>query len=188
VLTPAGLEKSVGLITTAYHKDASDSRWANDPAMKQWTEFMKKYYPEGNQADVSRAADLLVHVVGIQSVAEVVNSTGSLSPAHRQVAFSEDYLRPDLQPSRSSVFTAEQRYVHLLPVLEVWDELEELAAEYLERLLTAPSLSVEEIEAVLVELDEASRALLDPDYEEFEEEPDDETESPDDEEEGAGDS
>ncbi len=51
VLTPAGLEKSVGLITTAYHKDATDPRWANDPAMKQWTEFMKKYYPEGNLID-----------------------------------------------------------------------------------------------------------------------------------------
>jgi branched-chain amino acid transport system substrate-binding protein len=51
VLTPAGLDKSVGLITTAYHKDATDQRWAEDPAMKQWQAFMKKYYPEGNLAD-----------------------------------------------------------------------------------------------------------------------------------------
>jgi branched-chain amino acid transport system substrate-binding protein len=51
VLTPAGLEKSAGLITTAYHKDATDQRWADDPAMKQWLAFMKKYYPEGNLAD-----------------------------------------------------------------------------------------------------------------------------------------
>jgi multiple sugar transport system substrate-binding protein len=132
---------------------------------------------QGEPADVSRAADLLVHIVGIQSVSEVVNSTGSLSPAHRQVAFSPDYLRPDLQPERSAVFTAEQRYVHLLPVLEFWDELEDLAADYLEQLFTAPTLSVEEIEAVLAELDEASRALLDPDYVE----PDDDPDSEDDE-------
>jgi branched-chain amino acid transport system substrate-binding protein len=51
VLTPAGLEKSAGLITTAYHKDATDQRWADDPAMKQWVAFMKKYYPEGNLTD-----------------------------------------------------------------------------------------------------------------------------------------
>ena len=51
VLTPAGLEKSAGLITTAYHKDATDQRWADDPAMKQWLAFMKKYYPEGNLTD-----------------------------------------------------------------------------------------------------------------------------------------
>ena len=52
VLTPAGLEKSVGIITSAYLKDATDPRWANDAAIAQWREFMKKYYPDGNQADV----------------------------------------------------------------------------------------------------------------------------------------
>jgi branched-chain amino acid transport system substrate-binding protein len=52
VLTPAGLEKSVGVISSAYLKDATDPRWANDPAITQWRAFMKKYYPDGNQADV----------------------------------------------------------------------------------------------------------------------------------------
>ena len=51
VLKPAGLEKSVGLITTAYYKDPSDKRWADDAAVKQWQEFMKKYYPDGNVND-----------------------------------------------------------------------------------------------------------------------------------------
>ena len=51
VLTPAGLDKSVGLITTQYLKDATDSRWANDPGLGKWREFMKKYYPDGNVAD-----------------------------------------------------------------------------------------------------------------------------------------
>jgi branched-chain amino acid transport system substrate-binding protein len=52
VLTPAGLEKSVGIISSAYLKDATDSRWANDPAITRWRDFMKKYYPDGNVADV----------------------------------------------------------------------------------------------------------------------------------------
>jgi branched-chain amino acid transport system substrate-binding protein len=52
VLTPAGLEKSVGIITSAYLKDATDRRWANDAAIARWREFMKKYYPDGDQADV----------------------------------------------------------------------------------------------------------------------------------------
>ncbi len=47
VLTPAGLDKSVGLITTAYLKDPTDPQWANDPAMRKWRAFMKKYYPDG---------------------------------------------------------------------------------------------------------------------------------------------
>jgi len=48
VLTPAGLDKSVGLISTQYLKDPTDKAWANDPAVLEWTAFMKKYYPEGS--------------------------------------------------------------------------------------------------------------------------------------------
>jgi len=51
VLTPAGLEKSVGIITTAYLKDPTDKTWENDAAMKTWRAFMAKYYPDGNLAD-----------------------------------------------------------------------------------------------------------------------------------------
>jgi branched-chain amino acid transport system substrate-binding protein len=51
VLTPAGLEKSVGLITTAYLKDPTDQRWDSDPAVKRWREFMQKYHTEGNVND-----------------------------------------------------------------------------------------------------------------------------------------
>lgn len=32
VLTPAGVENSIGLISTAYHKDPTDARWKDDPA------------------------------------------------------------------------------------------------------------------------------------------------------------
>ena len=48
VLTPAGLDKSVGIITTQYGKDPTDPEWKSDPGMLKWTAFMKKYYPEGS--------------------------------------------------------------------------------------------------------------------------------------------
>ena len=51
VLKPAGLEKAVGIITSAYVKDPTDKRWANDPGMKAWREFMAKYNPEGDLSD-----------------------------------------------------------------------------------------------------------------------------------------
>jgi branched-chain amino acid transport system substrate-binding protein len=51
VLTPAGLEKSVGLISTNYLKDPTDPQWKSDPAMMEWEAFMKKYYPEGSMTD-----------------------------------------------------------------------------------------------------------------------------------------
>ena len=47
---PGNLDKSVGLITTQYLKDQNDKAWANDPAVVEWTAFMKKYYPDGNLA------------------------------------------------------------------------------------------------------------------------------------------
>ena len=53
VLTPAGLDKSVGILTTQYGKDPTDPKWANDPGMIRWREFMKKYYPEGSLIDAS---------------------------------------------------------------------------------------------------------------------------------------
>jgi branched-chain amino acid transport system substrate-binding protein len=68
VLTPAGLDKSVGLISVAYLKDATDKAWANDPAMQDYFAFLKKYYPDANAADSSNvygysAAQALVQVL-----------------------------------------------------------------------------------------------------------------------------
>ena len=53
VLTPAGLDKSVGVITTQYGKDPTDPQWDNDAGMNRWRAFMKKYYPDGNLTDAS---------------------------------------------------------------------------------------------------------------------------------------
>ena len=72
VLTPAGLEKSVGIISSAYIKDATDSRWADDKAIAQWREFMKKYYPDGNQADVFNVYGYSV----AQTIAQVLRQCG----------------------------------------------------------------------------------------------------------------
>jgi len=68
VLTPAGLDKSVGLISTQYLKDPTDKAWAKDPAVIEWTAFMKKYYPDGNLSDAANfygwaVAQTMVHVL-----------------------------------------------------------------------------------------------------------------------------
>jgi branched-chain amino acid transport system substrate-binding protein len=55
VLIPAGLEKSVGLITASYIKDINDPQWANSPDIKAFQEFMKKYYPEGDPKEYNNA-------------------------------------------------------------------------------------------------------------------------------------
>ncbi len=51
VLSPAGLDKSVGLITALYFKDPTDPQWDKDPGMRRWREFMNKYMPGADQAD-----------------------------------------------------------------------------------------------------------------------------------------
>jgi branched-chain amino acid transport system substrate-binding protein len=50
-LRPAGLQNAVGVISTAFLKDAGDSLWKEDPAIKEWTAFMDKYYPDGDKDD-----------------------------------------------------------------------------------------------------------------------------------------
>lgn len=68
VLDPAGLGKSVGIISIDNQKDPTDQQWANDPALKEWLAWMRKYYPAGNVGDNANVyaytlAQLLVHVL-----------------------------------------------------------------------------------------------------------------------------
>ena len=51
VMKPAGLEKSVGIISGAFLKDPTDSHWRNDAGLKEWLDFMKQYYPDGDVTD-----------------------------------------------------------------------------------------------------------------------------------------
>src|ERR1700730_611520 len=50
-LRPAGLENSAGAISTSFLKDANDPAWKDDPAMREWSSFMDKYYPGGDKDD-----------------------------------------------------------------------------------------------------------------------------------------
>ncbi len=52
VLKPAGLEASKGVISLFYLKDPDDPEWQNDPALKEWQDWMKKYYPDGSLHDI----------------------------------------------------------------------------------------------------------------------------------------
>jgi len=51
VMTPAGVDKSVGLVTALYLKDPTDPQWESDPGMRHWHEFMSKYMPGADVSD-----------------------------------------------------------------------------------------------------------------------------------------
>ena len=68
VLVPAGLEKSVGLLTMQYYKDPNDPQWKDDPAMLEWRGFMGRYYRDGDPKDASNlyayiTAQLMVQIL-----------------------------------------------------------------------------------------------------------------------------
>jgi branched-chain amino acid transport system substrate-binding protein len=51
VLKPAGLDKSIGLVTAEYLKDPTDPQWVSDPDYGRWIAWMKKYDPDADRAD-----------------------------------------------------------------------------------------------------------------------------------------
>ncbi len=53
VLTPAGLEASTGIISTAVIKHPDDPAWAEDAGVKAYRAFMDKYFPDGVKSSIS---------------------------------------------------------------------------------------------------------------------------------------
>jgi len=97
VITPAGKDKSVGIITTAYFKDPDDPEWKNDKAVLDWVAFMKKYYPEGNLHDGSNMYGYTV----AQTMVQVIKQCGNdLSRANvmKQAANLKNFEIPTLLP------------------------------------------------------------------------------------------
>ncbi|MGY3620318.1 ABC transporter substrate-binding protein [Bradyrhizobium sp. USDA 10063] len=47
-IMPVGPEKAQGLISSAYVKDVSDPAWAEDAGIKDFLDFMARYFPDGN--------------------------------------------------------------------------------------------------------------------------------------------
>jgi ABC-type branched-subunit amino acid transport system substrate-binding protein len=68
VLIPAGVEKSVGIVSAGPIKDPSDPQWVGDADVKDYLAFMKQYYADGNVYDQHNmiayiSAFMMVHVL-----------------------------------------------------------------------------------------------------------------------------
>jgi branched-chain amino acid transport system substrate-binding protein len=89
-LRPAGLQNSAGVISTSFLKDASDPAWKDDPAMKAWSAFMDKYYPDGDKED----ADAIFGYAVAETLYQVLSQCGddlSRENVMRQAASLKDY-------------------------------------------------------------------------------------------------
>ena len=92
-LRPAGLQNSVGVISTSFLKDASDTTWKEDTAIKEWLAFMDKYYPDGDKED----GYAIFGYAAAETLVQVLTQCGddlSRENIMRQAASLKDYQSP----------------------------------------------------------------------------------------------
>ncbi|HET7884670.1 MAG TPA: ABC transporter substrate-binding protein [Bradyrhizobium sp.] len=97
VLKPAGFENAQGILSAAYIKDASDPQWDNDPGMKEFVEFLTKYYPDGNKLDQSTGVGYSV----AQTLVQVLKQCGdnlTRENVMKQAASLKDFRSEMLLP------------------------------------------------------------------------------------------
>ena len=96
-LRPAGLQNSIGVFSTAFLKDPSDPAWKDDPAMKDWSAFMDKYYPDGDRADSNTVFGYAI----AETLSQVLKQCGddlSRENIMRQAASLKNYQNPVALP------------------------------------------------------------------------------------------
>ena len=97
VLTPAGLDKSVDIITAVYLIDPIDPQWADTQAVKDYKVWMEKYFPDGDITDVFNVNGYII----ASGVAEILRRSGDdLTRANimKQVASIKDLEVPMMLP------------------------------------------------------------------------------------------
>jgi hypothetical protein len=72
VLGPAGLENVQGAFTTQFTKQAGDPAWAEDPEVKEYVAFMKKWAPNDSPNDFIA----LSGYVNAQAIAKALQRCG----------------------------------------------------------------------------------------------------------------
>src|SRR5215471_16445525 len=96
-LKPAGLENSVGVISTSFLKDMNDPAWKDDPATKDWLSFMGKYFPGGDKDDNAT----LYGYAAAKTLVQVLKQCGddlSRENVLRQAAALKNYKESVLLP------------------------------------------------------------------------------------------
>jgi len=72
VLEPAGFENAQGIMTTQFTKQAGDPAWADDPEVKEYVEFMKKWVPNDNPGDFVA----LSGYINVQGIVQAITKCG----------------------------------------------------------------------------------------------------------------
>jgi branched-chain amino acid transport system substrate-binding protein len=97
VMKPAGLEKSKGVITAIYYKDATDPRWADDAGFKEFSTFVRKYMTPSEMADSNTTYGTLAGATMVQ-VLKQCGSDLSRENIMKQAGNIKDLELPMLLP------------------------------------------------------------------------------------------
>jgi len=73
VLSPAGIDNTLGLITSAFSKDPTDPQWKSDPAILEYEAWFKKYLPGADPTD----SFYIQGYMNAQTVAHVIKQAGN---------------------------------------------------------------------------------------------------------------
>ena len=109
---------------------------------------------------VAPAADFLVDLIGDKAM-NLVTRTGGTVPANLDVAFHA-FLHQGAPPAHPRVFTVAQRSIVTPPLGVDWARLQSKVRTEVQALFTQPVL--DDLSQSLADIDEASRAVLDPNY------------------------
>jgi branched-chain amino acid transport system substrate-binding protein len=120
VMTPAGPEKGVGVLTATYGKDPTDPTWKDDAGMKQWRDFMTKNLPEADQTDANYVYGYGVSLTMLQ-VLKQCNGDFSRESIMKQAASLKDFELPTLLPGIKINTSASNFHPITQMQLQKWD-------------------------------------------------------------------
>jgi branched-chain amino acid transport system substrate-binding protein len=95
VLKPVGLENAKGIVSTAYFKDPQNAKWANDPAVKEYRDALKKYSPKSDPQDAFNMYGWTVATTMAKALEQMKKPTrASLMEAVRNLDLEQSTLLP----------------------------------------------------------------------------------------------
>lgn len=100
VLKPAGLDRSVGILSAQFLKDPANPVWRDDPGFKEWLAFMKKYDPSADLQDQVNATGYSI----AQTMVQVLKQCGddlTRDNLMKQAANIKDLNLPMLIPGNT---------------------------------------------------------------------------------------
>ncbi|HTI82303.1 MAG TPA: ABC transporter substrate-binding protein [Acetobacteraceae bacterium] len=120
VITPAGADNAVGLISTGYLKDPTDHQWDNDAGMKEWRDFMAKNMPGADLTDNNYVYAYAASKLMLQ-VLKQCNGDFSRANVMKQAESVHDVVLPTVLPGiTASTSPTDHRPIKAMR-LEKWD-------------------------------------------------------------------